>query len=63
MAKQGVSPRNAEKPADWTEVVLTRVSKRADKLLNDKVSASMGSRSAYIRKLLYEHLGIADEGV
>lgn len=47
-----------EKPSDWTEPLITRVSKRASKAIEDKLNALQGvSRSAYLRQLVYRDLG------
>lgn len=49
----------AESPSDWTELLSTRVSPRAKKLVGDRLNARGGmSQSAWVRELVYRELGI-----
>lgn len=60
MTKQRDSEKSAapEDPKEWTKLVQTRISQKADDLLNAKVRAAMSSGAAYVRKLIYRDLGI-----
>lgn len=49
-----------EVSADWTELVQTRISPRAENLLVAKLSRiQQSSRAAYLRRLIYLDIGLA----
>jgi hypothetical protein len=56
-----------EVSSDWTEPVMTRVSSRAKKALEQKLkelqsqSGFVVSQAAYVRQVLYKALGIIDD--
>lgn len=41
-----------------SQLVQTTISKSAEQLLNERVAAAAISKSAYVRQVLYRHLGI-----
>lgn len=48
-----------EQPDEWTQPVATRISKKAEKALADKLAKSVSSsRAAYVRHLIYRDLGL-----
>lgn len=58
-------PQDAgETPDDWTELVQTRISPRARKVLEDRIAKDMSPSKAHtLRQLIYIGLGIVkDEG-
>ena len=51
----------AKDPSDETELVQTRVHKKALELLEAKAGAAAISRSAWVRRLIYKELGLLKE--
>jgi hypothetical protein len=54
--------KNDEVGSDWTEPVMTRISTKAKKLLDEKLSPLQGvSHASYMRRLIYKDLGLLKE--
>ncbi len=60
MAKQ--NDAQPEDPSDWTELVQTRISPKAERLLSERLvkgsSMMKVSRAAWLRELIYKDLGL-----
>lgn len=51
-----------EGPDDWTELMQTRISPRARKLLDEQMKKNMSpSYAVAVRKLIYQGLGLIDK--
>lgn len=55
------SKEGKDDSTDETELVQTRVNKKAHLLLDARADAAAISRSAYIRRLIYKELGLLKE--
>lgn len=55
-------PTAGETPDDWTELVQTRISPRAQKALEEKIAKDMSPSKAHtLRRLIYVGLGLAKD--
>ena len=61
--KAAPPPTISESPADWTELVQTRISPAAEAALEAQMKDAMApSKSHFLRVLIYKGLGLTKEG-